>query len=90
MSEKIMERRNRRRDDLDIQDLRRDVKVSRASNLNYEVDQERKKVEAAYLIPEVDNFVEASEIKKIMRRITLWLESGHTFRHRRIHPMERI
>jgi len=76
MSEKIMER-NRRRDDLDIQDLHRDVNVSRASNLNYEVDQERKKVEAAYLIPEVDNFVEASEIKTIMRRITLWLESGY-------------
>ncbi len=77
MSEKTMEQRSRRRDDLDLHDLRRDVRVSRASNLNNEVDLERKKVEAAYLIPDVDNFVDASEIKKIMRRIKLWLESGY-------------
>ena len=77
MSDKIMERGSRLRDDLYMKDLRQDAKISRASVLNYEVDQERKKVEAAYLIPDVDNFVEASEIKKIMRRIKLWLDSGY-------------
>ena len=77
MSDKITERGSRLRDDLYMKDLRQDAKISRASVLNYEVDQERKKVEAAYLIPEVDNFVEAFEIKKIMRRIKLWLDSGY-------------
>jgi nitric oxide reductase NorQ protein len=77
MIEKIKEQRSRRRADVDVNDVPQDVKVSRASNPNYEVDQERKTVEAAYLIPEVDNFVEAFEIKKIMLRIKLWLESGY-------------
>jgi len=77
MNEKIMERGDRRRAEADLHDAQRKIKASRASNLNYEGDLERKTVEAAYLVPEVDNFVEASEIKKIMLRIKLWLESGY-------------
>ena len=75
--EKVKKQMSRQRDNLDLRDLRRDVKISRASNLNYDLDQERKKVEAAYLIPEVDYFVETSEIKKMMFRIKLWLDSGY-------------
>ena len=77
MNEKIVEQRSHRRVDTDLHDAPQDLKVSRASNLNYEGDLERKTVEAAYLIPEVENFVETSEIKKIVLRIKLWLESGY-------------
>lgn len=75
--EKVKKQMSRQRDNLDLRDLRRDVKISRASHLNYDLDQERKKVEAAYLIPEVDYFVETSDIKKMMFRIKLWLDSGY-------------
>jgi gas vesicle protein GvpN len=34
-------------------------------------------IEAAYLVPEVDNFVEAPEVKKLGERIKLWLKTGY-------------
>ncbi|HII07906.1 MAG TPA: hypothetical protein HA349_11520, partial [Methanotrichaceae archaeon] len=77
MSEKIAEQVENRRADGYSLNNHSDMKISRSSNVNYEGDSERKTVEAAYLVPEVDNFVEASEIKKLVFRIKLWLESGY-------------
>jgi gas vesicle protein GvpN len=34
-------------------------------------------IEAAYLVPEVDHFVDAPDVKKLGERIKLWLEAGY-------------
>jgi len=36
-----------------------------------------KEVEAKYLVPEVENFVETAEVEKLEHRIGLWLEIGY-------------
>jgi len=37
----------------------------------------REKVEATYLVPEVENFVETSAVKKVEDRVRLWFNAGY-------------
>ncbi|MDP2845531.1 MAG: AAA family ATPase, partial [Candidatus Methanoperedens sp.] len=38
---------------------------------------EREAVEAAYLVPEVNHFIDAPDVKKLGERIKLWLATGY-------------
>ncbi|MBU4266169.1 MAG: gas vesicle protein GvpN [Candidatus Altiarchaeales archaeon] len=38
---------------------------------------ERERIEAAYLIPEIENFVETDNVKNIEERVKLWLGAGY-------------
>lgn len=38
---------------------------------------ERQAIEEAYLVPEIDHFVEAHDVKNVEKRIKLWLNTGY-------------
>jgi len=54
-----------------------EITVRDVSSHARRADSERKTVEAAYLVPDVDNFVEVPEVEELEKRITLWLDSGY-------------
>lgn len=62
------------------------VSMKRAKEWDLEPDEakreaadgmEREKVEAAYLVPEVDHFVDAPDVKKLEDRMMMWLKAGY-------------
>ncbi len=56
--------------------LKRDIDVT-DKEINCEEDRQHITFEEAYLVPEVEHFINAPDVKKVKDRIKLWLNTGY-------------